>query len=240
MRKLLVIFLVLTAALPAFSQTPSDKKKIDLVNRAGDHFMVQLASNTLTSLPDSINSHVKGLNRSANIYLMLNKPFKGDPRFSVAFGIGVSTSNIYFKNMIVDIGSVNKVLPFTAVDSVNHFKKYKLSTAYLEVPVEFRFTANPNTPGKTLKGALGVKVGTMLNAHTKGKTLQNGTGNTINDISEKIGSKKFFNTTRLSATARIGYGNFSVFGAYSLTSVFKDGVAPPSKLLQVGLTISGL
>ena len=240
MRKLLVIVFALAAAVPAFSQTNKNKKKIDVINRAGDHFMIQLASNTLTGLPDSIRSHINSFNRSANVYLMLDKPFKGDPRLSVAFGVGIGTSNTYFKKMIVGINSTKTVLPFTAADSANNYKKNKLSTAYLEVPVELRFSANPNTPNKTLKGAIGVKVGTLLNAHTKGKTLQNAAGTTINDFTEKIASKKFFNTTRLVATARVGYGNFSLFGAYNITSVFKDGVAPPTKLLQIGFTISGL
>ena len=240
MRKLLVIVFALAAAAPAFSQTTKEKKKFDLSNRAGDHFMIQIASNTLPGLPDSINTHIKGFNRSANVYLMLDKPFKGNPRFSAAIGVGVGTSNIYFKKMNVNISSSNTILPFTATDSLNHFKKYKLATAYLEAPVELRFTANPGTPNKTLKAAIGVKVGTMLNAHTKGRTLQNAAGRTVNDITEKIATKKFFNTTRLAATARIGYGNFSLFGAYNLTSVFKDGVAAPTKLLQIGITISGL
>ncbi len=240
MRKLLVIVFALAATVPAFSQTIKEKKKFDLVNRAGDHFMVQLASNTLLNMPDSIDSHIKAFNRSANVYLMLNRPFKGNPRLSAALGVGVSTSNIYFKKMLVDIASTKPVLPFTAVDTSNHYKKYKMATSYLEVPVELRFTANPNTPNKTLKAALGVKVGTLLNAHTKGRNLQNAAGGTINDITAKTGTKKFFNTTRLAATARIGYGNFGLFGAYNLTNVFKDGVAPPTRLLQVGLTISGL
>lgn len=240
MRKLLVIVFALSATVPAFSQTIKVKKKYDLANRAGDHFMIQIASNNLQGLPDSISRHINGFNRSANVYLMLDKPFKGDPRFSAAFGLGVGTSNIYFKKMLVDISSAKTILPFTAVDTLNHFKKYKLSTSYLEVPVELRFSANPSTPNKTIKGAIGVKVGTLLNAHTKGRTLQNAAGTNLNDATQKTATKKFFNTTRLAATARIGYGNFSLFGAYNITGVFKDGVAPSAKLLQIGLTISGL
>jgi hypothetical protein len=245
MRKLLVIIFALAATVPAFSQTTEtkkekDKKKDAVLNRAGDHFMIQLANNTLTSLPDSISSHVKGLNRSANVYLMIDKPFKGDPRFSAAFGIGISTANIYFKNMLVDISSSSTKLPFTAVDSAIHYKRYKLAATYLEIPVELRFSKYPSTPNKTLKGAIGVKIGTLLNAHTKGKNLLNAAGGKLSDVTEKIAAKDYFNTTKLSVTGRIGYGNFSIFGSYALTSMFKDGVAPPSKLLQIGLTISGL
>jgi hypothetical protein len=44
----------------------------------------------------------------------------------------------------------------------------------------------------------------------------------------------------LAATARVGYGNFTLFGAYDLSGIFKDGVAANMKSLQIGLTISGL
>jgi hypothetical protein len=237
MRKLFVVILAFVSCLPAFSQT---KKKFDLTNRAGDHFMLQIASNQLMNAPDSIDSYTKGFNRSANVYLMLDKPFKGDPRFSAAVGLGIGTSNIYFEKMIVEIGSINPILPFVRVDSANNYKKFKLSTAFLELPFELRFTANPDKPMKTVKVALGAKVGTMLNAHTKGKILRDKDGNVLNNFTQKVITKSYFNTTKLAATARIGYGNFSLFGAYNFTTIFKDGVAADMKMLQVGLTISGL
>ena len=246
MRKLFVIVLVIITAFPAFSQEVSTiqeskkKKTFDLGNRAADHFMVQLAYNSWQGTPDSIKSHISGLQRSANVYIMLDKPFKANPRFSVAAGIGVGTGNIYFKKMIVDIGSTSTILPFRAVDSTDNYKKFKLSTAFLEVPLEFRFTADPSAPNKTFKAAIGLKVGTMIGAHTKAKGLRSATGTSINAKTVKESSKSYFNTTRLSATARVGYGNFSLFGAYSLTGLFKDGVAADIKGLQVGLTFSGL
>jgi len=240
MRKFQAIVLALLITLPAFSQNTKEKKKLDLGNRPGDHFMLQLTSNSWNGVPDSIKNRMGDLNRSANIYLMLEKPFKGDSRFSVGFGLGVGTSNTYFKKMIVDIASTNSTLPFRTVDSTDRFKKFKLSTAFLEIPVEFRFSSNPITPGKSIKIAIGIKAGTLLNAHTKGKTLENASGKTINDYTRKETSKRFFNTTRLAATARAGYGIFSLFGAYNLTGIFKDGVAPDVKLLQIGLTLSGL
>ena len=246
MRKLFVIVLAIMTAFPSFSQEvptveePKKKKTFDLANRAADHFMVQLALNSWQGAPDSISSRIKGFQRSANVYIMLDKPFKGNPRFSIAAGIGVGTGNIYFKRMIVDIGSSNPILPFRAVDSTDNYKKFKVSTAFLEVPLEFRFTADPSTPNKTFKAAIGAKIGTLLNAHSKGKGLQTATGQSINSKIVKESTKSYFNSTRLAATARVGYGNFTLFGAYSLTGLFKDGVAPDIKTLQVGLTFSGL
>ena len=202
--------------------------------------MFQVSLDNWQGAPDSIDSRISGASRGANVYIMLDKPFKGDQRFSFGFGLGVSTSHIFFEKMEVEIAGTNPVLQFRDVRNENNFKKYKLATAYLELPVEFRFTANPGKPNKTIKAAIGAKVGTMLNAHTKGKTLRTASGQTISAFTQKESTKAYFNSTRLSGTARVGYGNFSLFGSYSFSPLFKDGVAADINLLQVGLTLSGL
>jgi hypothetical protein len=239
MRKLSMILFAASLSLTAFSQTTPKKEKT-ITERAADHFMFQLASNFWSGTADSVSSYIKGFNRSANVYFMYDKQFKNNPKLSAAIGLGIGTSNIYFKKMDVGITSTKSKLPFVRKDTGNSYKKYKLATAYLEIPVEFRFTANPDNPNKSIKGAIGVKVGTLLNAHTKGKNLQNSAGNTLNKNTEKENSKSYFNATRISLTARVGYGIYSLFGAYSVTNIFKDGVAPDTKLLQIGITISGL
>lgn len=171
---------------------------------------------------------------------MLDKRFKSMPKLSVAFGLGVGTSNIYFKNTYIDIKSKTNTLPFTDVENADHFKKYKLTTAFLELPLELRYTANPERENKSVKAAIGVKVGTVLNVHTKGKTLLSSTGTQINSYTAKETSKGFINSTRIAATARVGYGNFSVYGSYQLNNIFKDGVAADMKLFQIGICFSGL
>lgn len=228
----------------AFSQqsAPSATKnnKVDFSSRSGDHFMLQVSSDHFSGMPDSISSHQQGLSRGFNAYVMLNKPFKGSAKLSLGIGVGISTSNIYFKKMDIGLKAAPGLLPFTALDSADHFKKYKLATSYLEIPLEFRFTAKPNDPNKSVKAALGLKVGTLVNVHTKGKTLQNSAGTTLNAYVEKENSKRFINSTHFMATARLGYGIFSIFGDYQLNRFLKDGVGPNLKLYQIGLTISGL
>lgn len=239
MRKLPVFVFALLITAGAFSQT-TPTKKLQLGNRAADHLMIQLATNFWTGAADSVNGFINGFNRSANAYVMIDKQFRNSPKLSAAIGIGVGTSNIYFKNMEVKIAANKAPIPFIRTDTGNHYKKYKLALAFLEIPIELRFMAHPETPNKSLKGAIGLKAGTLVNAHTKGKELQSGGGTKINGLTVKESSKAFFNTTRISATARAGYGIFSLFGAYGFTNIFKDGVAPSTKIVQIGLTISGL
>lgn len=235
-----ILFVV--AALISVSAVSAQKKKTntDFISRTGDHFMLQLSSDHWMGVPDSISGHLKSLSRGGNVYVMLDKRFKGSPQWSVAFGLGVGTSNMYFKRMNVDIKAKTNKLPFNNLDTQGYYKKYKLTTAFLEIPLELRFTFKPEKENTSVKAALGVKVGTLLNVHTKGKTLMDKNGKTLNSYTAKETGKGFFNSTRLMATARIGYGNFSLFGAYQLNNIFKDGVAADVKLLQVGLCISGL
>ena len=226
---------------PTPVETPKKKQwnKVDLSNRSNDHFMIQYGFDNWAGTNDSTKP--SGFSRFFNAYIMLDKPFKTNPKMSVALGIGVGSSNIFFDKRYVDVKATSTTLQFKRVDSLNHFKKFKLTTIFLEAPIELRYASNPENSNSSFKVALGVKVGTMLTAYTKGKTLQDKNGNTINPYIQKESSKRYFNTTRLAATARIGYGIFSLYGAYQITSFLKD-VAGPTEIrpYSIGLAISGL
>jgi hypothetical protein len=230
----------LVTATPATTPAPrvKDWKNMDLSNRSNDHFLLQYGLVSWTGNPDSISP--KGFSRQFNIYFMLDKPFRTNPHYSVGIGVGVSSDNVFFKKTYVNVKSNSTLLPFTDVDSADHFKKFKLSTTYVEVPVELRFNSDPLNSNKSFKIALGAKVGTPINVHTKGKTLQNKADQTINAYIMKENSKKFFNSTRLAATARIGYGIISVYGTYQVTGLLKDEAGPVIRPYAVGLTLSGL
>jgi Outer membrane protein beta-barrel domain len=241
MKKSVLVFIALVSVYAGFAQDKKNSSPTAIVNRAGDHVMLQFGSDIWTGAPDSILNHKKGISRSANVYIMTNKVFKNNRRFSVAFGLGIGTGNMYFEKYKIDIISQTAKLPFVSLDSADHFKKYKLTTAYVDVPLELRFTSRPEKESKSFKAAIGIKVGSLISAHTKGKTLQGKYGATINNYIEKQSDKQFFNTTRLLATGRVGYGNFSIFATYQvINSMLKDGVGPSIKPLQVGICLSGL
>lgn len=246
MKKIVLICISCLAISLSYSQDTLVQKgphtPAIIKNRPADHLMLQISSDHWTDMPDSISSHQKGLSRGFSAYFMFDKQFKTAPKFSLGIGAGISTSNIYFEKMDIQLQSSADKLPFVLADSMNHFKKYKIATSYLEVPLEFRFTAKPNDVNKSVKAAIGFKIGTLVNAHTKGKTLLDKNNNTVGNAKyiEKENSKRFINSTRFMATARVGYGIFSLFGTYGLNNVLKDGMGPDMKLFQVGLTISGL
>jgi hypothetical protein len=241
MRKLLFSAFVFCLGFAAFAQTDTSRN-VRLVSTmqlpSKDHFMIQIGSAQWQNMPDSIRT--QGLSRTFNIYLLMDFPFQTNPKFSVALGPGIATDHIFLNRQRADIVGTTANIRFRNLADTTHFKKFKVATAFLELPVELRFTSNPEFSSKSFKMAVGAKIGTMLGAWTKGKTLQNSNGNTVNDYIEKQKSKRYFNTTRLSLTGRVGYGNFTLFTSYALTPVFKEGVGPKMNTLSFGLTLSGL
>lgn len=239
MKKTILLSLAIGISSLLVAQDTTINEKPVFVPSTKDQLMIQIGYAGLGNIPENINT--KGISRTFNAYFLFDFPFKSNPKLSAALGPGISTSNYYFDRVYIDIaGLQNNELVFSDLSDTSHFKKYKLMTTYLEAPVELRYTARPDNPGKSMKMALGIKVGTMLSATTKGKTFQTSNENTINTYTAKERSKRFFNTTRISATARVGYGAFSLFGSYQINSFIKDGLGPDLKPFMIGLTIAGL
>jgi Outer membrane protein beta-barrel domain len=258
MKKLSVIVLVLLATTAAFAQkdstkvkqpaapvTPATKpakkdwSKIKLANRANDHVMLQLGYDNWAGKPDTIQT--TGFSRSFNFYFMYDMPFKTDPRFSVAGGLGIGCSNIFFSDQNVLVASTNPTLAFPSVsEGAKNFKKYKLVSTYLDIPVELRFALDPENTNSSWKFAVGVKVGILLSTYTKGKNEENAANQVINSYIEKESAKKYFNSSRLSPTVRISKGVFGIFAQYQITQFIKPAYGPPIYPFAAGIQISGL
>jgi hypothetical protein len=251
MRKIFLLVLTVLCSTLIFAQSDSIVKKEILGSRAlprsNDHFIIQLGYLSWSGKPDSIRT--SGFPRTANVHFMLDFPFHSDKHLSAAIGLGIGSDNMTFKRTNIGIRDNVPAIKFTYVgdkatgttlQDTTYFKRYKLATTYLEVPVELRWVANRSDDRRSVKIAIGAKAGLLLNAHTKGKTLAYKNGNVINEFKQKEFSKKFFNTNRLVATARIGYGHYSLFGTYQVTTLFKEGLGPQIHPVTIGIALSGL
>lgn len=243
MKRVFAAFIAFAAlgSLKAQDSTTAGKKQIDLSNRANDHLMIQYGVAGWSSVPDS--ARPGGFSRFFNFYFMLDRPFKNSPHYSMGFGAGIGSDNIFFKDKYVNLKATGPTLPFTDVSSSssNHYKKFKLTTVYLDIPVEIRYAADPET-GKGLKGALGLKLGLLLKAYTKGKNAISSSGTSLYSSSYimKESDKHFINSTRLAVTGRLGLGHVSLVGSYSVTSFLKSGAGPEIRPYNIGIAISGL
>ncbi|WP_158559109.1 outer membrane beta-barrel protein [Deminuibacter soli] len=218
------------------------KSAIDLSNRANDHFMVQLGYENWSGA--NIVYGPKGFSRYFNVYFMLDKPSKSNPHISLGYGIGLSTNNYFFNDVFIDIKSNNTTMPFsdTKNSSDNKFKKFKLATDYLEIPLELRYADNVEEPNKGFKASLGLKLGLLLKAYTKGKNQINENGASLygSGYIVKEQDKHYFNTTKAAVTGRVGIGFISLDGSYQLTSLLKSSAGPTINPWSIGITLSGL
>jgi hypothetical protein len=154
----------------------------------------------------------------------------------VGVGVGVGSDNVFFQHTTIDLKNSQQV-KFRR-DTVTQYKRYKLGSAYFEAPLELRWAKDPENMNKSLKFAVGLKVGLPVDFHTKAKVTRDAAGNLAYTLKEK--DRKHANNIRAVATARVGFGNFSLFGAYSLTGMFREGFGPTVRPYTVGLCLSGL
>ncbi len=241
MRNILgILFLSFMAAVSAQAQTTTsstDEKKV-VSKPSRDHVMIQLSHDRWSNVPDSVS--MKNTGRGLGLYLMYDFPIKKS-HFSFGAGVGVRFSNVYFdkERMILDSRTDRIVFQNVADSSI---KGNKFSMTYLEIPLELRFFANKDNRNKGFKFALGAKVGFagIGGSHYKERVPVSG-----KFISEVTKTRRFNQSWRLTPTARIGWGNFSVFAEYTMTPIFNNsgsasGSNPDIRPFSAGIVISGL
>ena len=217
-----------------------DWSKVDLSKRPADHFIFQYGLDGWAGAPDSVKT--KGFCRHFNFYVMIDKPFKTDPHYSLAYGAGIGTSNIFFNNEIVHLEGAGNSLPFTDVSNSDHFNKFKLTTIFAEIPAEIRFYENPENKNTGWKGSIGVKAGILLKAYTKGKNWESASGASYfgSTYIQKVSDTHMINGTKVAVSGRIGYGFISLHGDFNVLGVIKNGYGPTINAYSVGISIGGL
>ena len=237
-----LLTILLFSGLANAQSNPPEKKMADLSSRPADHLMIQFGADSWTGGPDSVKT--SGIGRHFNIYFMMDKPFRTNNKFSLAYGVGFGTNNQYIdKGTFVDLAQVANSIRFKQLDSLaNRFDKHKVATVYLQVPAELRYYSNPANPAKSWKLAAGLKVGLLFKGFTKSKDLQTFNGSSLygKTYVQKINNKRFFTNNDFTLTARAGYGIISMNLGYSVSPVVRDGFGPAFNRLSVGLSISGL
>lgn len=239
MQKIIALFafLLIPSSL-LFAQDATEKMNSNaappaIVKPARDFIMIQFTYNTWQQKPDSVK--LKAFNYGFNAYLCYDFPIKKS-NLSFAAGIGISTTTTYLKQeMLVlnDTGVLGSAARF--VPDTKGYKRYKFVPAYLQAPFELRYFGNKQNRNKGFKAAIGMQVGTLMGAHTKGLYSVEGTV-----VKDKVNTKRYISPWNFAATVRIGWGNFSVYGSYNLTPVFKDNVGPPITPAAVGICLTGL
>lgn len=189
-------------------------------------FMVELGINSALDAPSRFDAALWG-SRTVNIYYTRDLQIMKS-KFSIVPGIGLSLERFKFKNFATlgyDAEDSLKLLIPSETPNVTFEKKSQLITNYVDIPVELRFTSNPNDPNRAFKIGIGGRIGYMYDAFTKMKYKPDG------EDMKQLKDKQNFNLNRLryGVFGRFGIGNFSLFGYYNLTPLFEEGKGPYEK-----------
>ena len=230
---LCLLFLSFGATAQETPATPGTAAEKALAKPSRDFVMLQFTYDGWNNKPDSVKT--KGFGRGFNAYVLYDFPIKKS-NFSFAAGIGIGTSNIYLDNQqlaLTDTGTLGNQVRF--VDETKDYKKYKITTAYVEAPFELRYFGNKENRNKGFKAAIGIRAGLLVGAHAKGNTSVEG-----DKVVEKTNTRRYLEKWRFSGTVRLGWGNFSVFGSYNFNNVFKENSGPQVTPYSIGIAITGL
>lgn len=139
------------------------------------------------------------------------------------YGLTVSWQQYKFSN---DFRILEDTIPFAVEDDGTAYKKNKLKTTFLEVPLMLTIS-----PGKRRSFYIsgGVYGGVLLGAKQK---LKDDNGNKTK-IKDDFNLNKF----RYGVIGRIGFGPFALYGQLALTDLFKEGQGPQLSPFNVGISI---
>ncbi len=217
-----LLFFVLTLVSNVVAQ---EGTKTEARNSHQDHMLVDFGYETFTSRPGFTD--FEWTNNGLNIQLFYDKLF-GQSGFSGAIGIGFSTQS-YYSNKQIRRDTTKAFLYSDWINPETTYERNKVSTSWLEVPVELRFRSKTDDWGYRWKFSVGGKVGFLFDTHDKLVDL--------NGVKYKTYYFPDMNNVRVGLIARAGYGkvNFTTF--FSLTEFFIPGRGPEMKQVSIAISL---
>lgn len=217
-KKLSILVLLVTLGSAAFAQDDSGAaKKKGRPNLPGT-FQIDFGYNLPTEKSGFNVSPMRST--TINVYYYHDMRI-GKSKFSFHPGIGLGLDRYGFSNgKTLDYAGGGDNVEMVDPD-ISGLRKSKLITNYVDIPLELRFSTNPEDPNRSFKVSLGIKAGVLYDSFTKLKYREDGETKRIKD-------KQNYNLNpfRYGALVRIGAGNISAYGYFNLSPLFKSGKGP--------------
>ena len=170
----------------------------------------------------SVNFHLGAIQQGINIA-------KGHAR--IVYGLGIEYNNFRFAND-VDLEKNSSPLDFNVNDS-REYRKNKLTTQYLTVPLMLHLNTNPRNENRNFHVGLGAQFGYLIRTSQKQKW---GSGRNKNK-QKNVGDFQVAEQ-RLGYVVQLGYGGNYLYGKYYPNSMFKEGKGPDVQTVALGFVLS--
>lgn len=190
-----------------------------IVKMVNNHLLITINENGLLNKPQGVE--IKPTSISGDIYWY--KVLFGR-RSILSFNIGYGISTFSYKtNSILQQDSLNKTFFNTTILDTNDYLINKYTSVFFDVPVEFRIRTRPTLiKNRSFVFTVGFKAGYMISDYHK--YLGEDYRGILPD--EQIKFKEYYQKNalkyRYGLYTRVSYGEFYLYGYYSLTAVFND------------------
>lgn len=229
MKRISGLAILLILSFQAFTQDSDRPKQPDI---PGD-LLVDFGVNFWTERPDILPRNILGSNSFGLYY---NQRIRFNDYFSFYPGLGFTFDKFAFDGNHTWLRDADGTISLDTLNGVN-LSKNKISTTYVEIPVEFRIHPFETVNGEGFFIGLGAVGGFRLGSHTKIKyDLDEET------YKEKLYSSFGMNSFRYGVQARLGFKTFHFFGKLYLNDLFEitpveEGANP--KVFTLGINFSG-
>ena len=172
---------------------------------------------------------ISPFSRGFDVALMYDIPLGRSP-ISFAVGANFSFENFFTNQIVRDSAGGSKLYFDNIQQMINRdnpttkrdWNKAKISTAIVELPIEFRFRLKPHKRN-TFKMAVGFKVGYVIDTWQKYNGPNYLAGEDLNtNLRQVTYEVPAVNRLRYGVFGRIGYSRFSVYVGYSINPVFSN------------------
>jgi hypothetical protein len=182
-------------------------------------------------LMDQDSVKVKWFSRGVGFTYFYDAQIGSSP-FSLAAGLGFSTHNVFNNSRITqvvnpDTNITDSYSQFNLYAESDNVKRHKLSTNYVDLPVEIRFRSKPDKNGNSWRFSLGGRAGYLLDVHNKTK---------VGDDKYKDFIFPNVNKWRFGGHLKFGYQRWGVFGYYAFNNLFEKDRGVEVKPLSIGFT----
>lgn len=143
-------------------------------------------------------------------------------------GLGLTWNNYKFdQNITLDPDS--SYISFY-VDPTKDYTKNKLTTMYLNIPLLLEFQIPTGENSKPIHLNAGVVGGLKVGSHTKQVYEVNN-----KEYKDKVKEDFHLSPLRYAAHASIGYGSFTIYSTYSMSTLFENGEGPELYPFTIGI-----
>ncbi|MCH7403669.1 porin family protein [Belliella kenyensis] len=228
MKRLTLLFIV---GLLTFNTFAQERERTPIGGRPdikGDLFL-DFGFNTLNNKPDDLQTRFFP-SRTFNAYYQHPFNLFGEGSgFTFNPGIGIGTDKLaftegrtLFNNPAVGTSSSRLQAIRDVYGNDIQVNTNVVAVNYIDIPLEIRYHFNKSNYKKSMRVAVGGKVGFLMNAHTKVAFED------ANGLERKIKDRQNygFAPIRYGVHTRLGFPGFNIWGYYGLNQVFQKDKGP--------------